>query len=139
MKNFTTLLVFILLMFLGGCMGRSPNPINSHQYGDFKRSFRGIKAEIAMNEAEIVKKREHDDSKLITNALWYLSLTPWAMDLKQAEVIEVEALEQRNKALRLLLIEKEEAAIRQEKRDKVLSAEKKIMGNKKYKYSTLYK
>jgi hypothetical protein len=61
--------------------------------------------EIAQNDALALKKAKKDDSKFATNTLWFL-LWPPAMDLKEAEKTEAEALRYRNECLKILMSEK---------------------------------
>ena len=96
----------LLLLFITGCMGRQANPIARYQPGDQKRSCDSLRAEIAENDAQIMKKLRKDASKFWTNAAWRI-LTPLAMDMKEAEKTEADALQQRNKMLKLIMVEKE--------------------------------
>jgi len=94
-----------LLMWMSGCMGRNANPIARYLPGDERRNCESLRAEIAENEAQIEKKFAEDKNKFWTNAAWCI-ITPLAMDTKQAEKTEAEALQQRNKMLRIIMVEK---------------------------------
>ena len=95
-----------LLLFIVGCMGREANPIGRYQAGDETRSCNSLRAEIAENDARIMKKLKKDESKFWSNALW-VAVLPLAMDVKEAEKTEAEALQQRNKMLKIMMAEKE--------------------------------
>ena len=107
-KEMKKMLITICLVatLMTGCMGRDANPIARYSPGDEKRSCASLKAEIAENEAQISKKLAKDASKFWSNAAWVL-ITPLAMDVKQSEKVEAEALQRRNRALKIIMIEKE--------------------------------
>jgi hypothetical protein len=88
-----------------GCGGHEPNPVALHQVGDDMRSCESLRLEIAQNEVVVTKKLSRDEGKLWTNTFWFLFFTP-AMDLKEAEKTEAEALQHRNACLNILMAEK---------------------------------
>jgi hypothetical protein len=99
-------LVPILCIFsCVGCGGHEPNPVALHQVGDDTRNCESLRLEIAQNEVFITKKLSKDSGKLWTNTFWFLFFTP-AMDLKEAEKTEAEALQHRNECLKILMAEK---------------------------------
>ena len=97
--------ILIVLIFLVGCAGRDANPVASHQIGDDNRTCESLQLEISQNEVIIDKKLKKDSGKFLTNALW-CAITPLAMDTKEAEKTEAEALQKRNNYLRILMNEK---------------------------------
>ena len=104
MKKPLHFLVAIALA-LYGCAGSAPNPVLSYQPGDEKRSCTGLKAEIASNEAEIVRLVSERQSKLGSNVALGVAgaflLVPWFfMDVKGKEGAELNALRHRNRMLR---------------------------------------
>jgi hypothetical protein len=105
MRNIQIYLCLPLMIFIVGCGGHEPNPVALHQIGDDNRTCESLRLEIAQNEAIITKKLKKDESKFWTNTAWFLILTP-AMDLKEAEKTEAEALQQRNDCLKILMAEK---------------------------------
>jgi hypothetical protein len=105
MRSIQIYLCLPLLLFIVGCGGHEPNPVAAHQVGDDARTCESLRLEIAQNEALITKKLKKDESKFWTNTLWFLFLTP-AMDLKEAEKTEAEALQHRNECLKILMAEK---------------------------------
>jgi hypothetical protein len=98
-------ITFISIVLMPGCAGREPNPIATHQIGDDNRTCELLKLEVSQNEALITKKLKEDEDKFWTNFAWFLTLTP-AMDLKEAEKTEAEALRARNDYLKILMSEK---------------------------------
>lgn len=96
-----------LLVVLGaGCAGRKAYPVARYQIDDSFRTRRTMELEIAQNEVVIAKKLKHDKTKFWSNFFWFIWFTP-AMDFKEAEKIEAEALQARNNYLRILIVEKE--------------------------------
>jgi hypothetical protein len=104
-KMFFVFIFILSIFFYAGCGGHEPNPVALHQIGDDNRTCESLRLEIAQNEAVITKKTKKDESKFWTNTAWFLILTP-AMDLKEAEKTEAEALQQRNDCLKILMAEK---------------------------------
>jgi len=97
--------ITLSIVLMPGCGGHEPNPIATHQIGDDNRTCRSLQLEVSQNEALIIKKTKKDESKFWSNTLWCLTLTP-AMDLKEAEKTEAEALQARNDYLKILMSEK---------------------------------
>jgi hypothetical protein len=104
-KGFLVLIFILNIFFYAGCGGHEPNPVALHQVGDDSRTCESLRLEVAQNEAIITKKLKKDESKFWTNTLWLLFFTP-AMDLKEAEKTEAEALQHRNECLKILMAEK---------------------------------
>ena len=96
-------LLLSVLIFFGGCAGRTANPIAAYLPGDEKRSCAGLKAEIAQLQADMQRILPKTD-KGLTNTLWAvggcLVIVPFFfMDLKDAEKIEFDAMRQRHNRL----------------------------------------
>jgi hypothetical protein len=104
-KTFLFFVFIFSIFFYLGCGGRQPNPIAAHQIGDESRSCNSLKLEITQNEALMFEKTHKDDSKFVTNTLWFVFFTP-AMDLREAEKVEAEALRYRNMCLTILMNDK---------------------------------
>ena len=104
-KIILMLILGIVAVYITGCGGHEPNPVAAHQIGDDNRSCQSLRLEIAQNEALADKKAKKDDTKLGTNILWFI-LWPPAMDLKESEKTEAEALRHRNECLKILMAEK---------------------------------
>ncbi len=97
-------LLLVLAAGLGGCGGRSANPVASYQPGDEQRSCTGLKTEIASNEQEIIRLLPYDDATGKNVALgvtgFFLIVPLFFMDFKDAPELEIRALRQRNQRLR---------------------------------------
>ncbi len=104
-KIFFVIVFIFSSFFYAGCGGHEPNPVALHQVGDDRRSCESLRLEIAQNETFITKKVKKDEGKFWSNTLWFLFFTP-AMDLKEAEKTEAEALQHRNACLKILMAEK---------------------------------
>ena len=103
-------LVFALCIGVAGCAGRTPNPVQSYQYGDDKKSCNTLKAEISSLEAEIAAKIP-DSNKTGSNVALGVAgvflIVPWFfMDFSKADQVEVEALRRRYNSLVLIASEK---------------------------------
>lgn len=90
---------------LYGCAGSAPNPVLSYQPGDEKRSCQGLRAEIAVNEAETIRLASERGEKLGRNVVLgvagALILVPWFfIDVKGKETGELNALRHRSRILR---------------------------------------
>jgi len=96
----------VVLLIIVGCAGREANPVALHYPGDENRTCKSLQMEVAQNEVQIRKKSAKDASKFWSNAAWFIVFTP-AMDMKEAEKTETEALQDRNKVLRILMAEKD--------------------------------
>ena len=103
--RWSRLVAWALVVFtLVGCGGRNPNPVVRYQPGDEKRSCEGLKAEIAHNEAEIIKLLPYEDATGKNVALgvtgFFLVVPLFFMDFKDAEEMEIKAYRDRNLWLR---------------------------------------
>jgi hypothetical protein len=105
MRKLSITVITLAIVLMSGCGGHEPNPIATHQIGDDNRTCKSLELEVSQNEALITKKLKKDESKFWTNTAWFLVLTP-AMDLKEAEKTEAEALQARNNYLKILMSEK---------------------------------
>ncbi len=106
MKTILTITTICGLAVICGCGGRQANPVPAHYPGDTRRSCDSLRAEIAANEVVVTRNLKKDESKFWSNTAWFIFFTP-AMDLKEAEKTEAEALQRRNSMLRILMAEKE--------------------------------
>lgn len=105
-------ILLIVSILCAGCAGTDPNPIRLYSPGDEKKSYSVLKAEIADIDRTIVRKRTEKSKQERENILWFcggvfLIVPFFFMDLKNNEKVEIDALLQRQDALRLLLIESE--------------------------------
>lgn len=104
--------VFGLVVILGayGCAGRTPNPVQSYQYGDDKKSCSTLKVELGSLESDIQRKLPDVDKTSKNVALGVAGaffLVPWFfMDFSHADQVEVEALRRRYNNLVLMSAEK---------------------------------
>ena len=97
---------------LYGCAGSPPNPVLRYQPGDEKRSCTSLKAEIASNEAEIIRLVDKQSGKTGMNVAMGVAgvflVVPWFfMDIKGKESGEIGALHHRNRNLRQFAASKE--------------------------------
>ena len=98
-------------MLLAGCGGRQANPVQVYVPGDERRACDSLQTEMAQIEQEIATKKRKQNNTTATNVVLgitgFFVLVPWFfMDLKDAEGTEIEALQQRNKRLSSLAVEK---------------------------------
>lgn len=105
MKEFKKILIIAVMLFVSGCMGRDPVPVQIYLKGDENRSCIQLFSEIEQNEILIKEKLKKDKSKFWSNAAWIL-ISPLAMDTKEAEKEEAKALQKRNVALKVIMKEK---------------------------------
>ena len=95
---------------LAGCGGRSPNAVSQFQPGDEDRSCDGLRAEISSNENEIATLLPDEDATGKNVALGvsgaFFIVPLFFMDFKDAEGIEVRALQRRNSWLRQVAAQK---------------------------------
>ena len=124
-------LAFALVLY--GCAGSAPNPVVRYQPGDEKRSCTSLKAEIASNEAEIIRLVSDRSSKTGMNVAMGVAgaflLVPWFfMDVKGKESGEINALRHRNRNLRQFAASKEcqvpPSKVKFEKKQEKVDAEK---------------
>lgn len=103
-------LTLALVMTAYGCAGRTPNPVQSYQYGDDKKSCNTLKAELGSIEADIQRKLPDADQTQKNVALGVAGvflLVPWFfMDFSKADQVELEALRRRYNNLVLMSAEK---------------------------------
>ena len=109
MKN---ILLIVLLVCFGayGCAGRTPNPVQTYQYGDEKRSCAGLRAELSNLEADIQRKlpdSEKTGSNVALGVAGAFLLVPWFfMDFSKADQVEIEALRRRYNSLVIIAADK---------------------------------
>ena len=106
MKNMLRI-VLSFAVFLGGCMGREPNPVPLEKPGDESRSCESLKSEVVQLQKdmlEILPKTDKFGTNAVLATTGVLLIVPFFfMDLKDAEGIEFEAMRQRNNHLLELL------------------------------------
>ena len=106
----TSVVALILCLVIFGCAGRTPNPVQTYQYGDEKRSCNGLKAEISNIESDIQRKLPDSDKSGSNVALGIAGaflLVPWFfMDFSKADQVEIEALRRRYNSLVIISAEK---------------------------------
>ena len=106
------IVLITLLICLGayGCAGRTPNPVQTYQYGDEKRSCEGLRAELSNLEADIQKKLPDSDktgSNVALGVAGAFLLVPWFfMDFSKADQVEIEALRRRYNSLVIISADK---------------------------------
>ena len=109
MKKSTVVLA--VCVGLSACAGRTPNPVQSYQLGDDRKSCAALKAELANTEADILRKVPEADKTGQNVALGVAGaffIVPWFfMDLSKADQVELEALRRRYNNLVILASEKE--------------------------------
>jgi len=96
-------IVLSFAVFLGGCMGREPNPVPLNKPGDEKRSCDSLKAEVVKLQKDMLALLPKTD-KFKTNAVFattgVLLIVPFFfMDFADAEKTEFEAMRQRHNLL----------------------------------------
>ncbi len=99
--------MLIVSITVVGCSGSNPNPISVYQPGDKDKSCDELKAEIKGIGKQISRREKTKTQKEIGNVLWFLGgcvlLFPFmGMDLKNAEAVEIEALQNRKNKLNVI-------------------------------------
>jgi len=93
------------------CGGRVANPVPAYQYGDEKKSCKGLEMEIAFIEQEIqrlIPKTEKTGKNVALGITGFFFIVPlFFMDFGKAEQIEINALRRRYNHLVILAEEKE--------------------------------
>lgn len=108
-KSFLMTVIFIFGVY--GCAGRTPNPVQTYQYGDEKRTCAGLRAELANLEADIQRKlpdSEKTGSNVALGVAGAFLLVPWFfMDFSKADQVEIEALRRRYNSLVIISADKD--------------------------------
>lgn len=107
-------LVCVLLICsisLVGCAGQAANPIAVYRPGDENKSCNTLGAELLGIDKQITQKKEQNSKKESRNMLYFITgfiiLVPWFfMDLKESEQVEINALQQREGALKIIAADK---------------------------------
>ena len=104
----TSLIVAICLF---GCTGTDANPVVAHQPGDIYKNCASLRMETEMLDKQIVIRKEIKKAKGLSNLIKLVSsyslIVPWLfVDLKNAEQIEIEALQKRKNVVLALAAEK---------------------------------
>ncbi|MGA0024237.1 MAG: hypothetical protein ACO3F9_06275 [Burkholderiales bacterium] len=99
----TFLVLILLCVGAYGCAGRTPNPVQTYQYGDEKRSCAGLRSELSNIDADIQRKlpdSEKTGSNVALGVAGAFLLVPWFfMDFSKADQVEIEALRRRYNSL----------------------------------------
>ena len=98
-------LMIAVSLVLSGCIGSEPNPVLRYQVGDEKRSCQSLNAEIASNEAEIIRlvsaKQGTTGYNVAMGVAGIFLIVPWFfMNVKGKETAEINAFRHRNRTLR---------------------------------------
>lgn len=91
-------------IFIAGCGGHSPVPVDRYMPGDENKSCNSLYSEMAQLDQEIVLKNNEKDGRdtwnIILFVTGFLVIVPWFfMDVKGAQEVELSALQARKKAL----------------------------------------
>jgi hypothetical protein len=108
-------LICVLLcvtIFIAGCGGAAPNPVDRYMPGDEKKSCRGLFAEMDCLDQEVTLKNKQKDDRDFWNIVWFttgfLVIVPWFfIDCKGTQEVEIAACQQRRKNLKIFLAEKD--------------------------------
>lgn len=107
-KVLCTLLIVAIL--LCGCAGSAPNSIALHQPSDQYKNCLGLKVDIENIDKQIDVKKEIKKAKGFGNLIKLASISLIVpglfIDLKNAEQIEIDALQQRKDVLLMIVTEK---------------------------------
>lgn len=104
-------IICLMLVFVVGCAGANSKPVAIHQQSDEYKNCASLKMEIESIDMKIAIRKDIKKAKGISNliklASSYSLIVPWLfVDLKNAEQIEIEALQQRRKVVLILIAEK---------------------------------
>jgi len=115
MKNATCLLLTFTVgfysIFLSGCAGSNPNPVDRYMPGDEKKSCRALYAETQgiHNEVELRNKKikERDTWNVVFFITGFLIIVPWFLiDCKNSQETEIAAYRERENNLKVIFAEK---------------------------------
>ena len=100
------------LIFIVGCGGQAPNPIDRYFPGDEKKSCNALFAEMQGLDKDVVLKnkakvgRDHWNGILFVGG--FFLIVPWFfMDTKGSQEVEIEALRARRNALKIIFADKD--------------------------------
>jgi len=103
MKKIILTICLVLIILTSGCVGSNPKPIAKHQSGDKYLNCLGLKFEIQNIDKQIEVRKELKKAKGFGNLIKLAGISLIApglfIDLKNAEQIEIDALEKRKKVL----------------------------------------
>lgn len=110
MKRIICSMLILTITFVG-CAGSDPHPISVYQPGDKDKSCEALKAELSNIDKQISRRQARKTQKEFGNVLWFLGgcivLFPFmGMDLKNAEGVEIEALQNRKDRLNVIAADK---------------------------------
>lgn len=98
-------LLLCSLIFLAGCFGHEPNPVELSMPRDAELSCGALRAEMdnLLTDMKVLKPKTN---KFWTNTFWFI-LLPFIMDVKEAEKIEYNAMQRRHNHLLIIAKEKD--------------------------------
>jgi hypothetical protein len=113
MKDFLAVVLTCSILctsLLSGCAGREGNPIQTYQPGDEKRDCLSLKTEISQIDTETARLVPKAD-KTAWNAIMivtgvFVIIPLFFIDLKNGEIVELQACRQRHNALELMAAQK---------------------------------
>lgn len=99
MKKIVNLIMFISIVGLTACGGRTPSPVMISQYGDQNKNCKALEFEMTNIQSEIQRllpKTDKTGKNVALGVAGYFLLVPlFFMDFKNAEAVEYEAYRQR--------------------------------------------
>ena len=101
-KGLCVLMAFTI--FIAGCGGHTPNPVERYMPSDESKSCNALYAEMSQLDTEIKEKKNDKDSRDTWNIILFVGgfflIVPWFfMDVKKSHEVEIEAFQARKKAL----------------------------------------
>mgnify|MGYP000686601389 FL=1 len=91
-------------IFLSGCGGNAPNPVDRYMMGDEDKSCNALYAEVSqLDDESILKNREKDNRDTWNIVLFvgglFIIVPFFFMDVKNSQETEIDAIQARKKAL----------------------------------------
>ena len=105
-------LFLVLTLFIVGCGGTAPNPVDRYQPGDEKKSCNALYSEMNHLDEEIVLKKNKKTGRDVWNVIFFITgflvIVPWFfIDAKGSHEVEIEALKARKNALTVIFSDKD--------------------------------
>ncbi len=99
-------------IFIAGCAGTNPHPVDRYMPGDEKKSCKALYAEMQDIDNQVEVKNKKIKDRDTWNAVFFVSgfflIVPWFLiDCKNSHESEIEALEARKKNLKIIYAEKD--------------------------------
>ncbi len=100
------------LIFIAGCGGVAPNPVDKYFPGDEKKSCTALYAEMSNLDKEVVVHNQQRVDRDHWNGILFVGgfflIVPWFfMDTKGSQEVEIEAFRARKDALKIIYAEKD--------------------------------